>query len=169
MSQNPGNPSAQQVVPDRLYTAALRTLVNEPTDDNYARLQAILPPFVRTWPIYTDFFSLDECGLDLTEIAYFNAVRCRTAGNATPNGRVAKNCRRHLKRWVDLLKPKAVIFIGVWGENKGKSSLPRPVPTITMRRRSKERNIYMTSDEKEKQRREAAAFVLEHIRPRMAN
>jgi uracil-DNA glycosylase len=168
VGQNPAQPPSGLVVRDRTYTGALRALLGTQTWEAYGNLVSLMPDYMRDWPIYDEFFSLEECGLDVTEIAYCNVVRCRTEKNGNgywaPNSKVVEACRPHLLRWIRLLRPTAVILIGKWSADNLSQYLPPDMPRIVMRRRSKERNTYMTTEEKACQRRSAADFVQKYIR-----
>jgi hypothetical protein len=70
-------------------------------------------------PLHGRYFPLAECSVALADIAYCNAVRCRTVGNAKPSRRLAEYCvTTHFRRWLKLLEPRAVVFIGKWAHDK---------------------------------------------------
>ena len=168
VGQNPAQPPPGLAERDLKYTAALRALLEKRDRETYESLATMMPGYMRDWPIYDDYFSLKECGLDVTEIAYCNVVRCRTERNDNgtywrPNPGAIRNCRPHLLQWLELLKPTAVILIGTWSGDKVCKYLPPDMPRIVMRRRSRT-GSYMTSEEKECQRRRAAKFIQDHIR-----
>ncbi len=65
--------------------------------------------------IYGRHFPLCRLGLELDDIAYLNVVRCRTSKNALPGQGLVSICiDAHLKRWLELLEPRVVIFLGTW-------------------------------------------------------
>lgn len=110
VGRNPGKTKAL-VAPDRAYTAALRTLRDDPTPARYKELTAILREFIPKWQVHK-YFPLEESGLALEDIAYCNIVRCRTSGNAEPCELLAQQCvQDHFKRWLTLLAPKIVVFV----------------------------------------------------------
>jgi hypothetical protein len=101
--------------------AALRTLRNAPAPPNYERLHGILRHFIPKWPVHGSYFPLVECAIGLDEIAYCNLVRCRTVENRTPPEKVATACaERHFSRWLELLQPCVVVFIGKWAHDRGR-------------------------------------------------
>ena len=83
----------------------------------------MLDDFIPDWPVQRQYFPLAECGLSLADIAYCNFVRCRTVTvpgkpPPQPHDDRAKMCRKqHFERWLDLLNPKAVVFIGKWASD----------------------------------------------------
>jgi uracil-DNA glycosylase len=167
IGQNPALAPATLMERDRSYTAALRTLREAPTQENYDHLQTILPSYIRDWPIYDQYFSLSDIGFDLTEIAYFNLVRCRTSKtkkhrttNAQPNKRLASQCRAtHCERWLDLLGPRVVVFIGLWAQRQvGATCKEKAIPHIAINRRRS-----LSRKDRAKNRQAVAAFVRQHI------
>lgn len=112
VGQNPGTPKRLDAA-DKPYTLALRRLRDEPTIERYAELRAVLDEFIPRWPVHGSYFPLAECGLSLDQIAYCNVVRCRTPSDKTPSEGVAKTCAgHHFARWITLLRPNVVVFIG---------------------------------------------------------
>jgi uracil-DNA glycosylase len=63
--------------------------------------------------VYYRSFGFD---VDMERVAYINAVRCRTAGNAAPGKAVIQACRTHLARWLDVLRPRGVVYLGTFAE-----------------------------------------------------
>ena len=89
-----------------------------PDSRSYAALSKTLDDFVPRWPIHGSYFPLAECGLTLEDIAYTNVVRCRTRGNRAPAPRLAQNCiNKHFVRWLDVLRPRVVVFLGKWASD----------------------------------------------------
>lgn len=125
IGQNPGTPKtlAEQ---DKQYTHALRQLVQVPSQENFEKLSIILKHFIPKWPVHGNYFPLQEAGLSLDDIAYFNVVRCRTLSDARPSGHSVKNClSSHFTRWLDLLSPKVVVFIGKWARDQAAIEVQR--------------------------------------------
>jgi hypothetical protein len=112
--QNPGLCPTRFANHDAVYTAALRAVRDNPNAETMTELNRVLINFVPEWPVHGNYFPLEECGLDLNDIAYFNVVRCRTQNNSAPGQYVINNCLQHFEHWVDVLKPQVVIFIGKW-------------------------------------------------------
>jgi hypothetical protein len=74
--------------------------------------------------VHGQYFPLDECGLTLDKISYFNLVRCRTRENSSPNKAMSSTCADiYLARWLDFLKRRAVVFIGKWAATRARSYL----------------------------------------------
>lgn len=119
VGQNPALPPQRLVAEDRPYTTALRKLRHAPTIESYAHLHSMVRQFVPRWPVHGSYFPLDECGLTLDEIAYCNLVRCRTVGNHAPSAQMTTTCVRHFGRWLELLQPCVVVFIGKWAHDRG--------------------------------------------------
>jgi len=119
VGQNPGVNTVGLAAPDRVYTAALRTLGRTPNDSTFKALCNVMDAFVPSWPVHGRYFPLAECGLTLQDIAYCNAVRCRTVSNTTPSNRLATNCvTAHFQHWLILLEPCVVVFIGKWAHDQ---------------------------------------------------
>ncbi|WP_363350172.1 hypothetical protein [Methylocystis echinoides] len=167
VGQNPGLPNERLGDADRVYTAALRALRDTETVASYSHLQGLLDDFIPTWPVHGQYFPLVECGLVLEEIAYCNLVRCRTsrAGQkySPPNKATAATCRTlHFQRWLDLLKPRAVIFIGLWAsqaEGGGKAACDaRGIPSVAVNR-----SKGLKKEELKSNRSAVIEFVRKHI------
>jgi uracil-DNA glycosylase len=115
VGQNPGVGTKGLAARDRVYTAALRDVRQKPTAKTYESLSTVMDDFMPSWPVRGNYFPLRECGLTLKDIAYCNAVRCRTVGNAIPSTRQSQSCiDGHFRHWAQLLKPRMVVFIGKW-------------------------------------------------------
>ena len=144
---------------DRIYTAALRILRDEPTVQRYKELSAVLRTFIPKWPIHGNYFPLDESGLSLEDIGYFNIVRCRTSSNAAPNDCLATKCiGAHFVRWLELLAPKVVVFVGKWAWRKGSSAVSaKGIPCAFMNR---QRSLSCT--ERAENRAQVVALVRQH-------
>ena len=136
VGQNPAVPPPRLAEADRPYTAALRALRDNPTQEKFRALQTVLMDFIPHWPVHEGYFPLAECGLSLNDIAYCNLVRCRTTENRVPGGRIAARCaEQHFARWLDLLAPRVVIFIGKWAHDKGMRFVStREIPCSFMNR-----------------------------------
>src|SRR5205823_2298444 len=120
VGQNPGFPNATLIDRDLIYTGALRRVRDDGSPENWAKLQEVLLEFVPDWPVQRNYFPLEESGLALTEIAYCNIVRCRTLGDAKPSAKMQSECAdNHFARWLDLLEPRAIVFIGKWAHDRG--------------------------------------------------
>ena len=55
---------------------------------------------------------LKEVGIDHRKIVIGNAVRCRPVNNRTPTPEEVKRCHFILKRQIQLLKPRMILFLG---------------------------------------------------------
>jgi hypothetical protein len=115
--QNPGVSPLRFASQDAEYMRALQKLQDKPTPQIMSELTQGLHAYVPKWPIHGKYFPLEECGLELDDIAYFNVVRCRTVDNSRPGKGVIVNCLEHFERWVDLLHPKLLIFLGKWADD----------------------------------------------------
>lgn len=131
--------SAQSLAADQPYTAMLRQLRDAPTEANFRLLLTVTRDFMPTWRVHQDYFPLRECGLELDDLAYMNVVRCRTArvnrstgklDDTPPNRRVVEMCvAEHFARWVDLLNPRIILFIGKYARDYGSAvALERQIP-----------------------------------------
>ena len=115
VGQNPGVAS-DLVNDDQIYTAALRSLGDNPTSEEYEKLSRSLENVIQGWPVHNNYFPLAACGLTLNDIAYCNLVRCRTQANRTPNRSLVTRCvDQHFDRWIGWLEPQVVVFIGKMG------------------------------------------------------
>ena len=165
VGQNPYFPNPQLVAQDRQYTTALRVLRDEPSEENYGRLQLILDRFIPKWPVQNNYFPLMECGLKLEEIAYVNLVRCRTEGGA-PNVNTSRNCiQTHFEPWLDKLDPICVVFIGLWACERGRNA----VAARGIRYTYVNRDRSLTAALRKENRIEVAAFVKAKLDPTRAN
>ncbi len=135
VGQNPGVPN-DLVEGDQIYTAALRSLRDSPTDQEYEKLMNLLENVIQGWRVHNNYFPLTECGLTLNDIAYCNLVRCRTQANRTPNRSLVANCvDQHFDRWIGWLQPRVVVFIGKWASDAvGHAVAGRGIPAAFMNR-----------------------------------
>jgi hypothetical protein len=135
IGQNPATPKAL-AEKDKPYTAALRALREEPTHLKLKELIRVLDRFIPEWPVHGSFFPLKPSGLTLQDIAYFNLVRCRTINDKRPAASTVLNCTtKHLTRWLDLLNPRVVVFIGKWAADRGAHEVQnRGIPYTFMNR-----------------------------------
>ena len=135
VGQNPGTPKtlAEQ---DKPYTRALRQLAQVPTQENFQELSIVLKQFIPKWPVHGNYFPLQAAGLSLDDIAYFNVVRCRTSADARPGSGSVRNClNSHFTRWLDLLSPRVVVFIGKWAHDQASAEVKRrSIPFAFMNR-----------------------------------
>lgn len=153
--QNPGICPPRFAERDAVYTAALRAVRDEPNNETLNQLNRVLIRFVPEWPVSGNYFPLNECGLELDDIAYFNVVRCRTQNNSAPGKYVINNCLHHFKHWLDVLQPHVVVFIGKWSFDKA-GHLPNQlgIPCAYMNR---ERSL--SSAERQENRNRVVAMV----------
>jgi hypothetical protein len=119
VGQNPAVPRESMATADRRYTAALRAVRDNRSPESWSALQAVLMEFVPSWRVQQKYFPLAEAGLALEDIAYCNLVRCRTYANAKPSFSMLSACSIHFIHWLDMLKPRLVVFIGKWSHDKG--------------------------------------------------
>ena len=135
VGQNPGTPNRLETE-DKPYTQALRNLREIPSEVAYANLMSVLEKFIPRWPVHGNYFPLLEAELVLEDIAYFNAVRCRTSDNARPGARVVATCLdAHFGRWLDHLSPSVVVFIGKWAADRASAQVhKRGIPFAFMNR-----------------------------------
>lgn len=120
VGQNPGKRFPRLAQQDRQYMKALRSVRDQPSAVTYDDLMQILRVFIRDWPIHGSYFPLAECGLELEQIAYCNIVRCRTDHNKQPGVKITRTCMTvHFERWLNLLRPRVVVFIGKWAFDQG--------------------------------------------------
>lgn len=161
VGQNPSQPNQQLQANDRNYTAALRRVRDAQDLASYDQLYKTTRKFVPSWPVHGSYFPLSETGLTLDQIAYCNLVRCRTVDNAAPGSRLIDQCvNSHFRTALDLLEPKAVVFIGKWAYDRGYPELlKRGVPSRYMNRQRS-----LSSLERKRNRAEVADFVREALR-----
>jgi uracil-DNA glycosylase len=135
VGQNPGTPKSLADA-DRPYTNALRALKDNPTEENHQALVTVLQKFVPQWPVHGNYFPLVECGLTLQDIAYCNVVRCRTQNDRPPNKALAQTCiAQHFSRWLALLSPRVVVFVGKWAADHAVSEVQSAsIPSAFMNR-----------------------------------
>ncbi len=115
IGQKPGIRRHQTEARDKRYFAELRRLRDNPNGASFRALSSILREVMKLWPVYTRHFPLRKLGLELDQVAYFNVVCCRTTENTLPGRDSVSHCiDAHLKRWLELLEPRVVIFLGTW-------------------------------------------------------
>lgn len=110
------DPTEVRATKDRQYTGALRTLAATREAGAYQALYREQMSFMPNWPVFRNI-PLTECGLNLEDIAYTNAVSCRTSGDKDPSKIVRSNCSSLFKRTLELLDPRVVVFVGVKAES----------------------------------------------------
>lgn len=149
VGQNPGTPKTLEAQ-DRPYTAALRGLRDTPGEVKYQELHSVLQAFIPKWPVHGNYFPLAECGLSLKDIAYFNVVRCRTTSDAKPGISTVDSClHSHFGRWLDLLAPRVVVFIGKWAADRGSHEVERRgIPFAYMNRQRSLSSLQRTENRK---------------------
>jgi uracil-DNA glycosylase len=155
VGQNPGTPKSR-LAADMPYTAALRSLREQPTEKNYEHLRKVLRDFIPKWPVHGNYFPLAEAGLALDDIAYCNVVRCRTSADGRPSDATAQTCaQNHLARWILLLSPHVVVFIGKWAFERGRSIVEKHgVPCDFMNRQRS-----LSSEVRSENRQRVASLV----------
>ena len=112
IGQNPGTSPDHFAAEDKLYADLLLKLRQEQDSAAYSELYEFLQDFMQKWQVNKSYFPLDECGLRLEDIAYFNLVRCRTRGNAVPIRNVTSTCMNHFLNWIKILSPAVIVCIG---------------------------------------------------------
>jgi len=118
VGQNPGTPK-NLAAADLPYTTALRAIRDNTSEQQYQALVSVLRAFIPQWPVHGNYFPLSDCGLTIDDIAYCNVVRCRTQADRSPGAKLITNCiAQHFSRWIALLQPNAVIFIGKWAAER---------------------------------------------------
>ena len=163
IGQNPGTPKTLGLK-DQPYTAALRALRDLPNATNYRTLSKVLEDFIPQWPVQARHFPLHECGLTLNDIAYFNLVRCRTIEDRAPSKKLSDACvSQHFDRWVQVMQPRVVIFIGKWASDRAATRLEEVgVPSAYVNRL---RNLTLT--ERAMNRKAVVDLVRAHIPVRL--
>lgn len=113
------------------------------------------------WTIYKQCLGplLAQSGLTLADVAYLNAVRCRTHANATPSKLMATNCDRlQFEAWLRALRPRAAVCIGVAVAGMaGRALDAQGVPTAVI---SRERSL--SGEERRAQLEQVAVFLARH-------
>jgi len=115
IGRNPGACPPSMKTRDLVYMQALLNLGSQQTVHTYDTLYYTLLNYMPDWRICRDYFQLDECGLYLEDIAFFNVVRCRTDKNETPSKSLTQNCmNEYLVSFIDIIEPKVIVCIGKW-------------------------------------------------------
>ena len=137
VGQNPGVSPDRFSAQDREFADAQIVLRNNANTRSMASLKGILEKIMPTWPVVNNYFPLAECGLSVDDIAYVNAVRCRTEDNAPPGEQIAEACvSSHFVRWLDWLNPRVVVCIGKWAHDRTANLLEdRSIPHEFVNRR----------------------------------
>lgn len=162
VGQNPGVSPVRFDEQDREYASALVHVRDGPSPESLGRLQEVLGRIIPTWPVHGNYFPLAECGLTLADIAYVNAVRCRTPGNRAPSSGVSAMCiSRHFARWLDMLGPKAVVCIGKWAYDRVAELLAQHgIPCDFVNRQRS-----LPGRDRTANRAQIKDFVQRHVRP----
>lgn len=150
----------QYAAADQQYIAALRRVRDEVTVESFEHLREILRDFIPKTDFYGNYSPLlRESGLELDDIAYCNVVRCRTAGNAQPSAPMASQCTKaHFGHWLDLLRPRVVVFIGKWAWKQGEPfARVRQIPCDFLNRLRS-----LSSDARKENRRQVAKLVRDY-------
>jgi hypothetical protein len=160
VGQNPGNPNDRLLYRDRRYTGVLRNLRDNASIENWTRLESVLSEFVPEWPVQRNYFPLQESGLNLDEIAYCNIVRCRTVANSKPSKSMVSECTvNHFERWLTLLRPRVVVFIGKWAFDCGaRFANQQRIPCTFMNRKRS-----LSAMAREENRQQVAAFIRANV------
>lgn len=136
VGQNPGVSTSRQTSNDQKYHQALRRLRAEASSESWDELLRVLLAIIPTWPVNGNYFPLEEAELDLEQISYCNLVRCRTEKNSPPSVGMVQNCNEYFCTWLDLLKPRVVIFIGKWAHDwAARYVAERSIPCAFVNRR----------------------------------
>ena len=118
VGQNPGEGSAPPTDPDRQYLEALGLVCDSPSlDEMHDRLKEATDSFT-----YYSSFRFD---VDIERVAYINAVRCRTKENSAPVREIQQNCRHHFLEWVKRLRPRGVVYLGLFAQRATADLLDR--------------------------------------------
>ena len=158
IGQNPGVSPERAYEQDRRLADALGTLARQPTPDTYRALCSVLEVFMHSWSITQTYVPLAECGLALEDVAYLNVARCRTAGNGSVPPRMADNCvSGHLGRWLDVLEPRVVVFLGKWAHQQAVALVEqRKIPHAFINRQRS-----LSGEERSRNRAEVVRLVKE--------
>jgi uracil-DNA glycosylase len=148
VGQNPGEGRTPPTEPDRIYLDALREVKDiESLNSMHDRLKEATESFV--------YYKSFHFNTDIENVAYINAVRCRTTGNAAPHKDVQQKCRRHFLSWVNCLKPKAVIYLGLFAEKATGDLLKR----LDIEYQAISRQRSLSSDVRAKQHQAAVELI----------
>lgn len=152
IGQNPGarRVGAAQLAADIPYINALRTVDDAATLD---RMHDVLKVSAEAF-VYYRSFGFD---VDMERVAYINAVRCRTSENAAPGKAVVQACRTHLARWLDVLAPRGVVYLGTFAEaHTSDLLLQRRIRYVSI---SRQRSL--SAERRQAQMAAATAFIAE--------
>lgn len=151
VGQNPGEGKTPPANPDKTYLDALRNVADvETLNAMHDQLKSATDTFV-----YYRSFHFDT---DIEQVAYINAVRCRTRKNAAPDDAVRQQCRKHFLSWVLCLKPRAVVYLGLYAERATSDLLKRL--GIEYRAISRQRSL---STEQRESQHAAALQLIESV------
>ena len=170
VGQNPAITKSQQALEaDKPYTKALRRLRDDPSEESLASFLKIARGFMPSWRVHQDYFPLHECRVSLDDLAYLNVVRCRTERfnhkkqkmeDTRPNRQVAETCvTTHFTRWVKLLEPRVIIFLGkcAWDCGQAIASEMKIPADYLDRERSRPSQLRIADRER------VAALVQKHV------
>lgn len=128
IGQNPGVRKAATAWADEPYIEALRAVTDS------ASLDRLLDVMARSLPVfhlYRHYIPLEH----IEDVAIINMVRCRTPGDGRVPDAAVANCGDHLRQWLAGLRPRAVVFNGVWASRAAHQAVAElGVPTETINR-----------------------------------
>jgi uracil-DNA glycosylase len=114
IGQNPGiSSNVEKFRQQNIEHSALISHLNERADvASYEALAEALKGYLREWPIKKKYF---PAAMEMDNLAFINLVRCRTQNNKAPGERTVTTCiDAHLIKWIEWLKPNAIVFLGKW-------------------------------------------------------
>jgi hypothetical protein len=153
IGQNPGvrRPGSTQVAADVEYINALRDVKDSAS---LAHLLDVMHRSMQAFVMYKQYIPKEL----FEDIAIINAIRCRTEDNSVPAPLAIENCRRHLNAWLDRLKPRAVVFNGMWAQRTiGQVIANRGLPFETINRQRS-----LSAEARHRQQERVRSLVIEN-------
>jgi len=130
VGQNPGERprTPKQIAADVSYIESLLKV------RDIASLETMLDVLRQSTDAFVYYRSF-HFNVDIEDVAYINTVRCRTRQNAAPGRSVVDACKAHFRRWVEILRPRGVVYLGVFAERATSDLLQeRDIPFVTISR-----------------------------------
>lgn len=113
IGQNPKvNKNSNHEQYDKKYIFHLKQIKPTSSNEELSEIYSVMLDNIKQWN-YSDNFPFGQH--EYKNIAFFNFVRCRRKDeDKSPTKITARRCCVHLARWIELLQPDIITFIGKW-------------------------------------------------------
>jgi hypothetical protein len=114
LAQNPGHASQSSHGPGevkmyKLWRAAARSRCTKEFDE----VMRHIAEYMTTWPVFQRLKLTQRFGLGLEDVAYFNALKCKTTRNKKPSKALYRECAKQTTvPQMEVLAPRFVLCLG---------------------------------------------------------